>query len=376
MADSGKKRRIPVCSAIFDGKEREYLNECIDTGWVSSSGPFVRRFEELFAQKTNTKFAVTTSSGTSSLHLALLAQGVRQGDEVIIPSLTMIATGNAVLYTGATPVIVDVDPTTGNIDPAAIEEKITDRTRAVIVVHLYGLPCAMRRINEVCSLYGVPVIEDAAEAIGTTYAGRPAGSLGSTGCFSFFANKVITSGEGGMLVTNFADVADKARRFKDQCFVPERRFYHPQVGFNYRMSNLQAAVGLAQLERVETLTVARARVANIYGDLFRWEEEVELPLDNFEGGRNSHWMYALRLRDGRGGRRERLADFLRSEGVDTRSFFYPLHRQPAFSRFQSRCPVSDDLSQRGLLLPTGPTITPDDQVYVAEKAREFLTKDR
>jgi len=333
----------------------------------------VKRFEELFAQKTSTKFAVTSSSGTSALHLALLSQGVRQGDEVIIPSLTMIATGNAVLYTGATPVIVDVDPTTGNIDPAAIEERITDRTRAVIVVHLYGLPCAMRRINEICALYGVPVIEDAAEAIGTTYAGRPAGSLGTTGCFSFFANKVITSGEGGMLVTDFADVAEKARSFKDQYFVPERRFYHPQVGFNYRMSNLQAAVGLAQLERVETLAVARSRVANIYGELFRWEEEVELPLDNFEGGRNSHWMYALRLRDGRGGRRDRLAEFLRSNGIDTRGFFYPMHRQPAFSRFQARCPVSDDLAQRGLLLPTGPTITPDDQVYVAEKVREFLT---
>jgi len=365
--------RIPVCSAVFDGNEASYLKECIDTGWVSSSGPFVSRFESAFAAHVGTTHAVTASSGTAALHLALLSLGISPGDEVIVPSLTMIASGNAILYTGATPVIVDVEPETGNIDPSRLEESITPRTRAVVLVHLYGLPCSMGRVLEICAENGLPVVEDAAEAIGTTYGERRAGRGGGIGCFSFFANKVVTTGEGGMLTTDDSETADRIRRFKDQWFVADRRFYHPHVGFNYRMSNLQAAVGLAQLERVEELCGARVQVARTYSRLLADVPQVELPLDSWEGGTNSHWMYAVKLAGTGESGRDELAAFLRSRGIDTRTFFIPLHKQPAFAGFAASCPVSEDLSQRGLLLPTGPTLTEAMQERIAFEIGNFFS---
>ena len=369
MSDTNE--RIPVCSALLDGNEKQYLEQCIATSWVSSSGPFVKQFEQAFADYLGSRFAVTTSSGTSSLHLALLALGVKPGDEVIVPSLTMIASGNAILYTGATPVIVDVD-STGNMDPQQVGAAITTRTRAVLPVHLYGLACNMSAILDLCAARGIPIVEDAAEAVGTTYGGRRAGAIGAIGCFSFFANKVLTTGEGGMLVTDDEGLAAAARSFKDQCFVPERRFYHPDVGYNYRMTNLQAAVGLAQIERVEQLAAARTTVARNYRELLAGIDSLELPPEAGPDGLNAHWMYAVRLRGRAAHRRDALATYLRSKNIDTRSFFVPLNRQPAFASFSAVCPVADDLSGRGLLLPTGPTLTPQQQERVAQELTSFL----
>jgi len=408
--------RIPVCSARLDGNEARYLKECIDTGWVSSSGPFIRRFEKEFAAYCNTRFCAVCSSGTGALHLALAALGIGPGDEVIVPSLTMIASGNSILYTGATPVIADVDPVTGNLDPAEIHRLLSPRTRAVMVVHLYGLPCDMDAIRAACDPAGIPVIEDAAEAIGTTWGAGRAGALGKAGCFSFFANKAITTGEGGAVVTDDPDLDHRIRGFRDQWFVPGRRFFHPDTGFNYRMSNLQAAVGVAQLERVGALVEARCQVARTYRELLGNHPDLILPLDHwptstapatiplrtsgFEGpvdqrlpqaqsrepstintglltprrtsGGNSHWMYALRLAGRHADRAEELAVHLKSSNIETRLFFVPLDEQPAFAPFGARCPVSRSLSRSGILLPTGPLITPAQQTRVAREVLRFL----
>lgn len=372
MSTSGNPPFIPVCSATFDGNEVAYLTRCIESGWVSSSGPFVKEFEERFAAVVGVSHAVTASSGTAALHLALLGLDIGPGDEVVVPALTMIATGNAVLYTGATPVVVDVDPATGNLDPDAVRRAVTPRTRAVFAVHLYGLPCAMKALGDLCEEHGVALLEDAAEAIGTDYGGRPAGGLGLAGCFSFFANKVITTGEGGMVVTDDEALAYRFRRYKDQWFVPDKRFLHPFVGYNYRMSNLQAAVGLAQLERLEELVAARRAVASRYNRMLEGFEHLATPADSFEGGTNSHWMYAVTLASGEEGLRDRLGVWLRSRGVDTRDFFHPLNRQPAFESHSRPCPNAESLSTRGLLLPTGPTLTPEQQERVVSEIRAFF----
>jgi perosamine synthetase len=371
MGDQEKKRKIPVCSTTMDGNEGRYLKECVDTNWVSSSGPFVKRFEAAFAQLVKVPHAVTTSSGTGALHMALEALELKAGDEVIVPALTMIASGNTIRYTGATPVIVDVNPETGNICPSQVEAAFTPRTRAVMVVHLYGLPCDMEPLLEMCRARGVAVVEDAAEAIGTTAPdGRPAGGLGDLGAFSFFANKVITAGEGGMVVCRDEELARKVRLLKDQWFVPEPRFYHPRMGFNYRMSNLQAAVGLAQLEQVEQLVQARINVATRYRELLQELPWLELPADFFKGGKNSHWMYAVRLTPDAPCTREFLASRMREDGIDTRDFFIPLNLQPAFNDVSRPCPVAESMGKRGLLLPTGAVLTAEDQQRVADSIRD------
>ena len=295
---------------------------------------------------------------------------------VIVPALTMIATGNAVLYTGATPVVVDVEPDTGNLDPAAVEAALSPRTRAVIPVHLYGLPCSMTALRAVCEPRGIALVEDAAEAIGTTALGRAAGTLGRAGCFSFFANKVLTTGEGGMLVTDDPALAARGRSFKDQWFVPERRFFHPHVGYNYRMSNLQAALGVAQLERVACLAAARRTVAAVYRKLLAGLPALELPLDQWQDGTNSHWMYAVRVQADAGATADALARHLAQDGIESRGFFHPLSRQPAFAAFGRPCPVAEEIAPRGLLLPTGPTLAVADQERIADSLRRFFQSPR
>ncbi len=398
MVDAKPKpgERIPVCSARLDGNEARYLQECIETGWVSSSGPFISRFEKEFAAYCGTRCCAVCSSGTGALHLALAALGIGPGDEVIVPSLTMIASGNAILYTGATPVVADVDETSGNLAAEQVRTLITLRTRAVMVVHLYGLPCDMDSLHSVCDPARIPIVEDAAEAIGTTWRDRKAGSLGKVGCFSFFANKAITTGEGGAVVTDDPDLDHRIRGFRDQWFIPGRRFFHPETGFNYRMSNLQAAVGVAQLERVGQLVEARCRVARIYRELLSDCPDVVLPLDVWPpsgssptpalptadsgavtptgpAGVSSHWMYALRLTGRNAGRADDLAVHLKASGIDTRLFFVPLDEQPAFARPGLACPTSRTLSRSGILLPTGPLITRVQQVRVAEAVRGFVS---
>jgi perosamine synthetase len=372
LTENDSRPWIPVCSALVDGNEARYLKECIDTSWVSSSGPFVKRFEADFAAHVGTRHAATASSGTAALHLALLALGVGPGDEVIVPALTMIASANAVHYTGATAVVVDVDPETANLSVDTVAPAITPRTKAVMAVHLYGLPAPMTELQALCAQHHLALVEDAAEAIGTTWEGRPAGSWSDIAAFSFFANKVITTGEGGMVTTTSDALFARIQRFKDQWFVPERRFFHPEVGFNYRMSNLQAAVGVAQLERVEEFVAARLAVAKGYRERLGGVGGLELPADDYRGGRNSHWMYAIRLTEDSGKAAVTLAAHLREHGIDSRGFFVPLNQQPAFAQGAATCPVAASFSRRGLLLPTGPTLASVDQDRVADALVAFL----
>jgi perosamine synthetase len=369
-ADPGE--RIPVCSSSLAGKEAEYLAECVKTGWISSSGPFVKRFEEQFAAWCGVRFGISANSGTSALHLALAALGVGPGDEVIVPSLTIIACANVVVLCGATPVLADVDPETGCISAEAAARCVTARTKAIMPVHLYGFPCNVAALPSRSPAGPIAVVEDAAEAIGTELSGKRAGALGTVGAFSFFANKVVTTGEGGMAVTDDPDRALRLRRFRDQWFVPERRFFHPDIGFSYRISNVQAALGVAQLERVSELVRARIDVAARYRSLFEGLHELELPPEAPRGSMNCHWMYAVRVASRKPGVRDALAAHLAACGIETRTFFIPLHRQPPYRQLPAHCPVSDDWSERGLLLPTGPLLTLGQQERVASEVRRFF----
>src|SRR5581483_301487 len=268
-----RRVHLPVAEPFLGDEELRYVAECVQTGWVSSAGKFVRRFEELFAELFEVEHAVAVSNGTTALHLALLALGIGPGDEVIVPALTFVATANAVTYCGATPVFADSEPTTWNIDPELAAAAVTPRTKAIVAVHLYGHPADLDPLLEL----GVPVVEDAAEAHGARYRGRPVGSLGAVGTFSFYGNKIVTTGEGGMVVTDRADLAARVRQLRDHGMDPDRRYWHPVLGFNYRLTNLQAALGVAQLEKLDAILERKARLAELYAEGLRDVPGIVLP---------------------------------------------------------------------------------------------------
>ena len=258
---------IPVCEPTLSGNELKYITDAVETNWISSAGSYIRRFESLFAEKMGTRYGVACANGTVALHLALATLGMEPGDEVIIPTFTMIATANSVTYLGAKPVLVDAEPCTWNMDVEQIESKITPRTRAIVLVHTYGHPVDMDALNAIASKHGLFVLEDAAEAHGARYKDRPVGSLGDAASFSFYGNKIITTGEGGMVTTNREDVAKLAWNLRDHAFSHERHFWHKYLGYNYRMTNLQAAIGLAQTEQLEHFVDARRANAAYYTQL-------------------------------------------------------------------------------------------------------------
>jgi perosamine synthetase len=347
---------IPVAEPDFGGNEEAYLVDCLRSTWVSSIGQYVARFEGDFARFCGTRYALSTANGTAALHLALAALGVGKGDEVIVPALTFIATANAVSYTGASVVFADSEYETWNISPSAIEAKITARTRAIIVVHVYGHPANMGPILETARKHELIVIEDAAEAHGAEYEGQKVGSLGKVGAFSFYGNKIITTGEGGMLTLDDKVLAERATFLKDHAMSPEKRYWHPEIGFNYRLTNLQAALGLAQLERVET-TIARKRAnAASYNEWLSDVPGVTLPPEA-AWAKNVYWMYSILLDDGFPLSRDQLIAHLKSQEIDSRPFFYPLHTLPPYTRSESY-PVAEDLGRRGLNLPSSSRLTP------------------
>lgn len=358
VPDPETGRVIPVAGTRLDGNELAYLTECIESNWISSAGSFVTEFERRFAQAVDCEYGVACANGTVALHLALAALGIGAGDEVIIPTFTMIATANAVSYTGAVPVLVDADAESWNLDIGQIEAKITPRTRAIIVVHTYGRPVEMDGVEDLARRYNLKVIEDAAEAHGATYRGRRIGALGDCATFSFYANKIVSTGEGGMVTTNDGELAALARRLRDHAFSTERHFWHEYRGFNYRMSNLQAAVGVAQTERMEELVERRRVNARLYTERLREVEGLVLPSER-EPGRSVFWMYAMLVEDGFGCTRDELRARLAASGIETRTFFIPIHLQPIyFARFRGeRFAVSEHLCQRGLYLPSGPSLT-------------------
>lgn len=348
---------IPVAEPKLGEKELEYVTDCINSNWVSSIGNYIIMFEEGFAKLCGSEYAIAVSNGTAALHLALAALGVGPGDEVIIPDLTFIATASAVTYTGAKPILVDSDHKTWNINPERIEEEITSRTRAIIPVHLYGHPCDMDPIMEIAKRHNLKVVEDAAEAHGAEYKRRKTGSMGHVGCFSFYGNKIITTGEGGMCVTSDETLAERIRFLKDHAMSKTKRYWHPEIGYNYRMTNLQAAIGLAQLERIEEFIETKRENARYYSSLLNGAKGVILPPEE-EYVKNVYWMYSILIQDECGIDRDTLMNSLRENNIDSRPFFYPLHKMPFFGGSRDY-PIAEDLSNRGINLPSSVNLRKD-----------------
>lgn len=360
--------RIPLDVPNIGELEKEYVLGALESGYVSSIGPLVSEFEERFAAFVGARYAVATVNGTAAIHLALRLLGIGPGDEVIVPALTFIATANPVVYVGATPVIVDVDPLTWNIDPTEVGKAITDRTRAIIPVHLYGNPADMSRLMDVARRYGLYVIEDAAEALGATYQGQHVGTFGDIGVFSFNGNKVITTGGGGMLVTNNPELAARARLLVNQGRNSETAEYeHLEVGYNYRLTNIQAALGLAQMERLGEFLHVKRRNAALYCELLqnvpglKWQQETSQ-------GKSSWWMFSIIIEPAMFGQdRYVLAEKLRKAGIQVRPLFLPLSRQPAYAGYKLKsCPAAELLHERGLNLPSASFLREEDIQYVCQ----------
>lgn len=345
---------IPVSKPFMWGHEAAYVAAAINEGWISSRGRFVDSFERMFAEAVGVEFAVAACNGTAAVHLALSTLGIREGDEVIVPDFCMIAPVYTVLYCGARPVPVEIDET-WNINPSLIEEKITDKTRAILVVHNYGHPADMVRISEIAGRRGLYLIEDAAEALGATIAGRAAGTFGDIACFSFYANKVITTGEGGMVATSSAELAQRARWKRDMCFGTdeESRYTHREVGFNYRLTNMQAAVGVAQMEHLDDAIASKVSIGKWYNSALADIPGLTLP-PQAEWAQNVYWVYGVLAPPEFGVPRARLQALLREEGIDTRRFFTPVHRQPVVAEAgtETEFPRSSYLSEHGFYLPS------------------------
>lgn len=366
--------KIPVCAPRIDGRDVECVAECVRSSWISGASEYVTEFEETFARYCGCKYGVATNSGTTALHLALATLDVKRGDEVIIPTFTMIATANAVTYTGAKSVLIDSEPETWNIDTSKIEKEITKRTKVIVPIHTYGHPADMDPILELAEKHGLYIVEDAAEAHGAEYKGRKMGSIGDLGCFSFYANKIITTGEGGMIVTNDERLAEKARWLRAHAFGRHgKHFYHEALGFGYRMSGLQAALGLAQLERIDEFVSIRINNAKLYNSLLsELGDKITLP-PKAPWAKNVYWMYSILVEDEFGMSREELMKRLELEGIETRTFFYPIHIQPISARQsqQQKFPVAGELSRKGVNLPSGNTLTADNVMYVCECIKKY-----
>jgi perosamine synthetase len=358
---------IPIYTPSLDGHEEAYVCDAVRSGWISSLGSYVTRFEEEFARFCGVSHAVSVSNGTVALHLAIHALGIGAGDEVLVPSLTFVATANAVQYTGATPIFVDVDPVSWCMDPEDVRRRITPRTRAMVPVHLYGHPAPMAALRALAAEHQLWVIEDAAEAHGAAIDGRRTGGWGDVGTFSFYANKIITTGEGGMLTTDDSALAARCRMLRDHAMPPQRRYWHDEVGFNYRMTNLQAAVGVAQLERIHHFLERKRAIAALYR-----QELAGLPGITFAAERpgytNVYWMASIQVAPPYPLARDALIPVLRSRGIDSRPFFHPLDTLPPY-RSDTPCPVALQLSRSGLNLPSSPTLTDEQVTYICAAIR-------
>lgn len=367
FASPARQRRIPVAEPSLSGNELKYVTECIETRWISSQGAFVRRFETEIAKRLGVEHALAVSNGTVALHLALLALGVGPGDEVIVPNLTFAATINTVIQAGATPVIVDVDPHSWNMDPAATAAAVTARTKAIMPVHLYGQPAEMDALMALAQRHGLFVIEDAAEAMGSVYKGKPCGAIGDAGTFSFFSNKLITTGEGGAVVFRDAAVAQRARRLRDHGMDPAKRYWHVEVGFNYRLTNLQAALGCAQIEQLDGFLACKLEIARQYGAKLGQVEGLTIPT-TIPNLANSYWAYSV-IGDfsNFGITRDEFMGRLDKAGIETRPLFYPLHVMPPYRAYVGNrtFPMTNRLSAGGISLPSAVTLAPDEINYIS-----------
>ncbi|TSA08177.1 MAG: DegT/DnrJ/EryC1/StrS family aminotransferase [Deltaproteobacteria bacterium] len=365
---------IPVNTPLLNGNEKKYLNACIDTGWISSEGPFVREFEEQFAALMGRRHGIAVANGSVALDAAVAALGLGPGDEVILPTFTIISCAAAVVRAGAKPVLVDSDPLTWNLEVSQVEAKLTLRTRAVMVVHTYGLPVDMDPLLALKEKYGFLLLEDAAEMHGQTYRGRPCGSFGEISTFSFYPNKHITTGEGGMIVTDDPQLAEKCRSLRNLCFQPGKRFVHEELGWNFRLSNLQAALGLAQMERLEEFVARKRHMGRRYRELLAGVPGLQLPLEQTDYAENIYWVYGVVLEDNLGFDAEEAMARLAACQVGTRPFFWPMHEQPVFRKrgwfLDERYPVAERLARRGFYLPSGLALTDAQMERVADAVRQ------
>jgi len=362
---------IPVSEPTITEKEIEYVMQAVKSGWVSSLGEFITKFEEEFAKFVGTQYALTVSNGTVGLHLALVSLGIKEGDEVIVPDLTFIATANAVKYTGATPVFADIDKETWCISFKDIERKITPRTKAIIPVHLYGHPADMDPIMEIAKKYNLYVIEDCAEAHGAEYKGKKVGSIGHCGVFSFYGNKIITTGEGGMITTNDEKLYERAKYLRDHAMNKEKRYWHTEIGYNYRMTNIQAALGLAQLERIEEIINRKRQIFEWYKDGLANLENIKLNPEK-EWAKNVFWMVCLINENFDEEKRNNFMKKLKEKGIDTRPFFYPCSMMSMYKKDGFINPVSYEIYKKGINLPSSYNLTFEDVSYICRTIKEFI----
>ena len=360
---------IPISRPSIGIKEIEYVTDAIKSGWVSSLGKYIDMFEKKFAKYCGVKYAVATSNGTTALHLTLVSLGITKDDEVIIPDFTFVATASAVKYIGAKVITVDIEKDTLCISPKAIEKAITSKTKAIIPVHLYGYPANMKEINKIAKKYNLYVVEDAAEAHGAEENGKKVGGLSDAGVFSFYGNKIITSGEGGMITTNNEELCKKLRYLRDHAMSKDKRYWHTEVGFNYRMTNLQAALGVAQFERIDELLAKKK-------EIFEWYQEGLNDISNLklnvqrEGYKNVYWMICLEIIGYDEERRDNLMKKLKENGIDSRPFFYPISDMPMYEK--ANTPITHKVYQRGINLPSFFDIKKEEIRYICNTIKGLI----
>lgn len=373
----GMTEFINVNEPLLDGNEEKYLVECIRTGWISSEGPYVTEFESRFAQRVHRAFGVAVCNGSVALDMAVAALDIGAGDEVIMPAHTIISCPAAVVRAGAVPVLVDCDPRTYNMNVSDIEARITSRTRAIMVVHIFGLPVDMDPVQEIARKHGLKIIEDAAEMHGQTYKGRPCGSFGEISTFSFYPNKHITTGEGGMVVTDDPQIAERLRSLRNLCFKPEQRFVHDELGWNFRMTNLQAALGVAQLEQLDRFVERKRAMGRLYTDLLSDVDGIQLPVPRDANAENIYWVYPLLLSDNVPYAAPMLMSMLKDKGIGTRPFFWSIGEQPVFRKMGlfagETYPVAERISRKGFYIPSGMAITRPQMEKVATSVREVMS---
>jgi len=366
---------IPVCEPLITEREIELVIDCLRTGWISSSGKYLEQFEKGWASYCGVRHGIAVSNGTTALQIAVRLLELKPGEEVIMPTFTIISCAQAILYCGGIPVFVDSDKRSWQMDTSQIESKITSKTRAIMVVHIYGHPANMEPIIEIAKKHKLYIIEDAAEAHGAEYKGRKCGSFGDISVFSFYANKLITTGEGGMVLTNNDEFAERARSLRNLCFKKERRFIHEELGYNFRLTNIQAALGVAQLERMEEIVERKRMIARRYTELLRDVSQIELPIEE-PWAKNVYWVYGIVLKEESRINATQFAQKLKEVGVETRPFFIGMHEQPVFRKMglfkDDSYPVAERLARQGLYLPSGLTIKDDEIEYVCKKIKEIL----
>ncbi len=367
---------IPVSEPLLNGNEKKYVMECLETGWISSEGPMIKKFEAAFSAYCNRKHGIAVCNGTAALEVALYAAGISEGDEVILPSFTIISCVLAILRLGAIPVLVDIEPDTWNMNTSQIEAKITKKTKAIMPVHIYGHPVDMEPIWEIAKKYKLLIVEDAAEVHGAEYKGRKCGNLGDVASFSFYANKIIATGEGGMVVVDDDKMAERARSYRNLCFLERERFLHEELGYNFRMTNIQAAIGVAQMENIEERVAFKRHIGEYYREKLSKIPGIQTQIEK-PWAKTVYWMYAIQLSPSLGITAKEAMQKLKELGIGTRPFFKGLHSQPVLNRrglfIGESYPVTDEAYKYGFYLPSGMTLTHQQIDTVCNALQQILT---